>query len=130
MKRIALAGFTFAAGTLLIPVASAQAPSPQERAAALKQSLAANQAALHQYSWVETTTISLKGEVKKQEEKQCYYGADDVQQCLLGRAERLVVECRAGIDLGEVRIHEVRMLGEKHFFPSARAWPTELGRVS
>ena len=25
---------------------------------------------------METTTISMKGEVKKQEQKQCYYGAD------------------------------------------------------
>jgi len=54
----------------------AQAPAPADAAAALKQSLAANQAALKTYSWVETTTISLKGEVKKQEQKNCYYGAD------------------------------------------------------
>ncbi len=55
---------------------AAQAPSPQDKAAAIKQALAANQAALKQYSWVETTQISLKGEVKKQEQKNCYYGAD------------------------------------------------------
>ena len=55
---------------------SAQGPSPQEKIAALKESLAANQAALKQYSWIETTAISMKGEVKKQEQKQCYYGAD------------------------------------------------------
>jgi hypothetical protein len=62
---------------LAVPVAlPAQDPSPQERAAVLKQSLAANQAALRQYTWVETTTVSLKGEVKKQEQKQCSYGAD------------------------------------------------------
>jgi hypothetical protein len=54
----------------------AQAPAPQEQIAALKQSLAANQAALRQYTWIETTTTSLKGEVKKQEQKRCYYGAD------------------------------------------------------
>jgi hypothetical protein len=56
--------------------AAAQSPSPQDRIAALKQSLAENQAALRQYTWIETTTISLKGEVKKQEQKQCSYGAD------------------------------------------------------
>ena len=28
------------------------------------------------YTWVETTEISLKGEVKKTEQKQCFYGAD------------------------------------------------------
>jgi len=56
--------------------ALAQNPGPQDKAAAFKQALAANQAALRQYSWVETTQVSLKGEVKKQEQKQCYYGAD------------------------------------------------------
>jgi hypothetical protein len=58
----------------LIAVAAAQAP--EDRSAAIKEALASNQAALRQYSWIETTTISLKGEVKKQEKKQCVYGAD------------------------------------------------------
>src|SRR5436305_11960245 len=48
----------------------------QEKAAALKQSLAQNQAALKQYTWTEITQISLKGEVKKQEQKECRYGPD------------------------------------------------------
>jgi hypothetical protein len=48
----------------------------QEKVAGLKQSLAANQKALQQYTWVETTEISMKGEVKKTEQKQCRYGAD------------------------------------------------------
>jgi hypothetical protein len=51
----------------------AAAPSP---AAALKESLAQNQAKLRTYTWVETTQVSLKGEVKKQDQKQCFYGAD------------------------------------------------------
>jgi hypothetical protein len=65
-----------AVAALLLTTLSAQGPSPQEKIAALKASLAANQAELKQYSWVETTVISMKGEVKKQEQKQCYYGAD------------------------------------------------------
>jgi hypothetical protein len=65
-----------APAAVLLTTLSAQGPSPQEKIAALKESLAANQAALKQYSWIETTTISMKGEVKKQEQKQCYYGAD------------------------------------------------------
>jgi hypothetical protein len=48
----------------------------QAKVAVLKQSLAANQKALHQYTWVETTEISMKGEVKKTERKECSYGAD------------------------------------------------------
>jgi hypothetical protein len=67
---------TLAVAALLLVTTSAQGPSPQEKIAALKQSLAANQAALRQYSWIETTVISMKGEVKKQEQKQCSYGAD------------------------------------------------------
>ena len=46
------------------------------KVAALKEALAANQAALKSYTWTETTEISLKGEVKKTEKKLCRYGAD------------------------------------------------------
>jgi hypothetical protein len=67
---------TGAFGRLLAATLTAQAPAPEDRTAALKQSLAQNQAALRQYTWIETTEISLKGEVKKQEQKQCFYGAD------------------------------------------------------
>ena len=48
----------------------------QAKVAELKQSLAANQKALQAYTWLETTEISLKGEVKKTEKKECRYGAD------------------------------------------------------
>ncbi len=51
-------------------------PGVQEKVAAIKQSMAQNQAQLKQYTWVETTAISLKGEVKKTEQKNCMYGAD------------------------------------------------------
>ena len=48
----------------------------QAKVAELKQSLAANQKALQQYTWIETTEISMKGEVKKTERKECRYGTD------------------------------------------------------
>ena len=65
----------------------AQGATPPDRAAAIKELLAKNQANLRTYSWVETTTITLKGEVKKQEQKQCYYGADGkVQKTPIGAA--------------------------------------------
>ncbi len=60
---------------LVASAAAAQVDSPGG-VAALKESLAANKAQLRQYSWIETTQISLKGEVKKEEQKQCSYGAD------------------------------------------------------
>jgi hypothetical protein len=52
------------------------AGAKQEIIAGLKKSIAENQAALKQYAWTETTQISLKGEVKKQEQKECQYGPD------------------------------------------------------
>lgn len=48
----------------------------QAKVAELKQSLAANQKALQQYTWIETTEISMKGEIKKTERKECRYGTD------------------------------------------------------
>jgi hypothetical protein len=39
----------------------------QARVAAIKESLAQNKAALNQYSWIETTQVSMKGEAKKNE---------------------------------------------------------------
>src|SRR5215471_14825069 len=66
-------------------------------AAALKESLAQNQAKLRTYTWMETTQISLKGEVKKQEQKQCYYGADGkVQKTPVGGAAPAAPKQQAG----------------------------------
>ena len=74
--------------------AFAQQPDPaaakqllQERIAQVKESMAANQALLKQYSWVETTDISLKGDVKKHEQKNCLYGpGGKVQKTPIGAA--------------------------------------------
>ena len=71
-------------GLLGVPPGATRAadgdPSLQERVAALKQSLAQSQKALRTYQWVETTTVSLKGEVKSQKQMSCYYGADGALQ--------------------------------------------------
>ncbi len=48
----------------------------QDKVAALKQSLGENQKRLHQYKWVETTVVSLKGEEKSRTQKLCFYGPD------------------------------------------------------
>jgi hypothetical protein len=67
-------------------LAFAQQPSPQERVVALKASLAASQAILKQYEWVETTVVSLKGDEKSRKQERCYYGADGkVQKVLLSQ---------------------------------------------
>jgi hypothetical protein len=73
-------GLVIVTGVLFGAFLSAQAPDQaadkQARVAAIKESLAQNKAALKQYTWIETTQVSMKGEVKKEEQKQCYYGAD------------------------------------------------------
>jgi hypothetical protein len=62
---------------LLVPgIARSQSPEVQQRVAALKQSVAKDQQSIRQYQWIETTVISLKGEEKSRQQKQCYYGAD------------------------------------------------------
>ncbi len=61
------------------------ASSPQERAAAIKKSLAQSQAKLKQYEWMETTTVLLKDEEKSRTVKRCYYGAE-------GKVQKVTVE--------------------------------------
>jgi hypothetical protein len=57
----------------------------QQRIAEIKQSVAASKASLKQYAWTEITEVSLKGEVKKREQKECHYGPDGtVQKTALG----------------------------------------------
>ena len=46
---------------LILPQGLFAQQDKQDKVAALKQSLAANQKQLKQYKWVETTVISLKG---------------------------------------------------------------------
>ena len=53
--------------------AQERAQSSEQRVAALKKSLAESQAALRTYEWIETTTISLKGEEKSRKQMRCYY---------------------------------------------------------
>ena len=74
---LVVAAVTLGASLAARSVESQQAgPSPQERVAALKQSMQESQTRLRQYEWIETTIISLKGEEKARTQKRCYYGAD------------------------------------------------------
>ena len=60
--------------------AQAQQPTAAERVDALKTNLAASQASLRHYQLIETTNVSLKGEVKSSVQKRCYYDATGVLQ--------------------------------------------------
>jgi hypothetical protein len=58
---------------------------PKELVAALKRSLAQSKQGLRKYEWIETTSVSLKGEEKSRKQNRCYYGAEgQVQKVALG----------------------------------------------
>lgn len=52
----------------------------QQKVAALKETAAQNQKALRQYTWIEKTELSLKGEVKNTKIESCRYGPDGTVQ--------------------------------------------------
>ena len=63
----------------------AQNSALQEKVAAVKQSMAENTQRLHQYQWIETTQLTLKGEPKPPKQELCQYGGDgQVQKTALG----------------------------------------------
>jgi hypothetical protein len=68
--------------------AGAQNAELQQRVAEIKQTMARNQQALAQYSWVQQETVSVNGEVRKQEAFQVQIGADGkpVKTALAGSA--------------------------------------------
>lgn len=80
MKKIYFYSISMFLFLTLVCLTSASAqPSKedlQQKAAAIKQAAAENQAALRQYQWIETTQVALKGEVKSTTQKTCYYGSD------------------------------------------------------
>ena len=63
----------------------AQDPNLQQKGAQIKEAMAANKQALSQYTWQEQQTVSLKGEVKKEQLFQVKNGPDGKpQKTLLG----------------------------------------------
>jgi hypothetical protein len=58
------------------PAQGQPSPTPQERAAMLRQWLQSSQQQLRAYKWVETTVVSVNGEQKSSSQKSCYYGVD------------------------------------------------------
>ena len=77
MKRTPI-GVVVAAVAMVVAVATqpVSAQDLQQKLAAVKQSIAANQQALRSYTWLEKTELSLKGEVKATKVDSCRYGPD------------------------------------------------------
>ena len=65
--------------------AAAPAPAKPDHVTANQAIARASMATLHQYEWIETTAVSMKGEEKSRTQAQCYYGADGkVQKVPIG----------------------------------------------
>lgn len=75
MKRTTLAASLVAVIAIAFS-SNAQTQDPKEKVAMIKSSLAGSEAALRAFEWIETTTVSVKGEEKSQKVNRCYYGAD------------------------------------------------------
>jgi 23S rRNA pseudoU1915 N3-methylase RlmH len=72
-RRMFTSAIVMVAGALAV---SAQNPELQQKVAEVKEAMAANKQALAQYTWQEQVTVSLKGDVKKQEHFQVRLGPD------------------------------------------------------
>jgi len=77
---------TIGAVTLAITApAISQNSDLQQKVAAVKQAAAENKQRLHQYQWVETTQLTLKGDAKPPTKNSCMYGPDGtVQKTMIG----------------------------------------------
>jgi hypothetical protein len=85
MIRQALLTF-FSVAAFSQPIGPVKTPLEQ-RLDEVKRSIAQNQAKLKQYAWTETKEIRLKGEVKKREQNNCFYGpGGKVQKTPIGDA--------------------------------------------
>jgi hypothetical protein len=74
-----------AAALLAAVPAFPQNPELQEKLAAVKAVAAENKQMLHQYRWIETTQLTLKGDQKPPTENSCQYGPDgQVQKTPIG----------------------------------------------
>lgn len=86
-KRLISRTALFIALLLIHAAAFGQGSEQEQRVAAFKQAVQQSMAGLRNYEWIETTTVSLKGEVKSQKQNRCYYGADGkIQKVPIGEA--------------------------------------------
>ena len=93
-ERKLVIGLIIFAAVLAISTRAQMAPGGQsggelqEKVASLKQAAAENQQRLHQYQWIETTQLTLKGEPKPPKEELCSYGPDGkVQKTPVGESQ-------------------------------------------
>lgn len=67
--------------------------------------MASSQTMLRQYEWIETTTVSVKGEEKSRKQERCYYGADGKLTKVLLTDESAPEDKKRGL-LGKIAEHK------------------------
>lgn len=81
-KRLMILGTLGLLGAISAPAQNAEL---QQKLAAAKQAAAENKQRLHQYQWIETTQLTLKGDQKPPTQNHCMYGPDgQVQKTPIG----------------------------------------------
>jgi hypothetical protein len=78
LGRLSLVAFLY--GAMSLDAQAGGAPQGQGPFAAVKAAAERNQAQLHKYSWIATTTVSFKGEVKDTKVESVSYGPDGQQK--------------------------------------------------
>jgi len=96
-RRLTLAAAAVAASVLASAQQPAASPELAQRLAAIKQSAAANKAALAQYTWTETIQVAVNGEVKTTKVMGCRYGPDGKPQCVPTGPQQPQEQQRGGI---------------------------------
>jgi len=77
------------AGSLAVFAQTGGGGDLQQKVMALKQAAAQNKQKLHQYQWIETQQLTLKGEQKPEKVFQCSYGPNgQVQKVPMGGAQQ------------------------------------------
>ena len=79
MKRMFLAVIALCLCCAIVPAQDIKELF-QQRLGELKQSITQNQSQLRTYKWIETTELSLKGEVKNRSQKTCQFSPDGQMQ--------------------------------------------------
>ena len=106
MKLIARSIVSVVCLTLVVafaPTASAQ-QTPEQRVMAIKQWLGQSKAQLKTYQWLETTTVSVNGEVKSTKESNCYYDVTGTVQKVPVAASPAPEKIQASKDAGNMTL--------------------------
>ena len=85
LGRLSLVALMF--GAMSLDAQAGGAPQGQGPFAAVKAAAERNQAQLHKYSWIATTTVTYNGEVKDTKVESVSYGPDGQQKNVLSNAQ-------------------------------------------